>query len=1013
MSRKPNNQLLFSLFFFIFFILSPSNLFTKMAMAQNNTIPVNVGVVLDMNTWVGKMGLSCITMALSDFYASHGHYRTRLVLNTRDSKKDVVGAAAAALDLLKNVEVQAIIGPETSMQADFVIDLGEKAQVPIISFSATSPSLSSIWSPYFVRAALNDSSQVKAISAIVQAFGWREVVPIYVNNEFGEGIIPYLTDALQDINTRVPYRSVISPLATDDQIVEELYKLMTMQTRVFIVHMNRTLASRLFIKVKDVGMMSEGYVWIITNAVTNGLSSMDPSVIDSMEGVLGVKTYFPTTKQLQDFTVRWKRKYQQDNPTVFNAQLNVFGLWAYDAATALAIAVEQASVTNSKFQKANISGNSTTDLENFGVSQNGPKLLQALLNTKFRGLTGDFHIVNGQLQSSAYQIVNVIGNGGRGIGFWTAENGVVRDLNVKSTNSTLNANLGSIIWPGDTTSPPKGWTIPTNGKNLRIGVPVKGGFSEFVKVTPNPGTNTATVTGYCIDVFDAVMAALPYAVPHEYVPFGTPDGKSNGTYDDMVYQVYLGKLDAVVGDTTIIASRSQYVDFSLPYTESGVSMMVPIRDNRRKNAWVFLKPLTWELWVTSFCSFIFVGFVVWVLEHRINEDFRGPPSHQMGSIFWFSFSTMVFAHREKVVSNLGRFVVIIWCFVVLILTQSYTASLTSMLTVQQLTPTVTDVKELINKRENVGYQKDSFVHELLKRMGLDDTTLKVYGSPEELDELFSSGSIAAAFDEIPYIKLFLAKYCSKYTTVAPIYKTDGFRLWCLSYIFNDLQVFPIGSPLLHDVSRAVLNVTEGEKMVGIERAWFGQTNCPDPSTLVSSNSLGLESFWGLFLIAGIASLSAFIIFTVVFVYKHEHVLLRHSDPNASIWGKIVELARHFDNKDLSSHTFRKSEPRVKNGTDIVDSMVAPQASPNVHGPSSPSSFSLHATPNCTCPPSPYTFSNHTDGNFDSSEGTPSYESEDPISQGQTAQEVVPVIEFANPNTQQVPSPQMKTTDTNV
>ncbi|KAL7189342.1 hypothetical protein ACSBR1_039060 [Camellia fascicularis] len=76
------------------------------------------------------------------------------------------------------------------MQANFLIDLGDKAQVPIISFSTTGPSLSSIWSPYFVRAAQNNSIQVKAISAIVQAFGWREVAPIYVNNEFGKGIIP-------------------------------------------------------------------------------------------------------------------------------------------------------------------------------------------------------------------------------------------------------------------------------------------------------------------------------------------------------------------------------------------------------------------------------------------------------------------------------------------------------------------------------------------------------------------------------------------------------------------------------------------------------------------------------------------------------------------------------------------------------------------------------------------------------------------------------------------------------
>uniref|UniRef100_F6H9E7 Uncharacterized protein n=1 Tax=Vitis vinifera TaxID=29760 RepID=F6H9E7_VITVI len=64
-------------------------------MAQNTTIPVKVGVVLDLDTWVGKMGLSCISMALSDLYASHGHYKTRVVTKIRDSKRDVVGAAAA------------------------------------------------------------------------------------------------------------------------------------------------------------------------------------------------------------------------------------------------------------------------------------------------------------------------------------------------------------------------------------------------------------------------------------------------------------------------------------------------------------------------------------------------------------------------------------------------------------------------------------------------------------------------------------------------------------------------------------------------------------------------------------------------------------------------------------------------------------------------------------------------------------------------------------------------------
>ena len=42
------------------------------------------------------------------------------------------------------------------------------------------------------------------------------------------------------------------------------------------------------------------------------------------------------------------------------------------------------------------------------------------------------------------------------------------------------------------------------------------------------------------------------------------------------------------------------------------------------------------------------------------------------------------------------------------------------------------------------------------------------------------GGVAAIFDEIPYIKLFLAKFCSMYTMVGPTYKTDGFGFVSIS-----------------------------------------------------------------------------------------------------------------------------------------------------------------------------------------------------------------------------------------
>lgn len=102
--------------------------------------------------------------------------------------------------------------------------------------------------------------------------------------------------------------------------------------------------------------------------------------------------------------------------------------------------------------------------------------------------------------------------------------------------------------------------------------------------------------------------------------------------------------DAVAGDVTIRANRAFYVDFTSPYTESGVFMLVPVKDN--DNPWVFLKPWNKDLWITTGCFFVFIGFVMWLLEHRVNDDFRGSPHHQISTSFWFSFSTMVFAHSK-------------------------------------------------------------------------------------------------------------------------------------------------------------------------------------------------------------------------------------------------------------------------------------------------------------------------------------------------------------------------------
>lgn len=145
------------------------------------------------------------------------------------------------------------------------------------------------------------------------------------------------------------------------------------------------------------------------------------------------------------------------------------------------------------------------------------------------------------------------------------------------------------------------------------------------------------------------------------------------------------------------------------------------------------------------------------------------------------------------ISNTARFVVIIWVFVVLILTQSYTASLTSLLTVEQLQPTVNDFNQLLKSGgDKVGYLESSFVYPLLRESGFPDSRIVAYKSAEECDSLLSKGSanggISAAIDESPYMKLFLAQYCSKYATIGPIFKTAGFGF--VRLLLHLLYIYP-------------------------------------------------------------------------------------------------------------------------------------------------------------------------------------------------------------------------------
>ncbi|KAA8550521.1 hypothetical protein F0562_002205 [Nyssa sinensis] len=427
------------------------------------------------------------------------------------------------------------MGLETSLEAKFFAVLRDKAKLSILSFT-TSPSFSTEY-PYFLQIAQDETTQFKGIATLIESFKWKDAILIYEDTE----TLPYLVDSLQEKDIHIAYKRAVSPLATDDQILEKLHKIMTMETTVVIVHMSPSLVSHFFLHVKRLGLMREGYAWIITDKTMNFLNSMDSSIIDSMQGALGFKSYIPTSNEFHNFTLRWRRKFHMEV-----MELNVLGLWAYDAIWAIAMATEKVKMPQIRENSISLRLN-LMDLANIRASKSGSILLNEILQTRFKGLSGEFQLMNGKkLISKAFEIVNVLGKGDIRVGFWTLMDGITKEVNpsVDKKYSSSHSGIEAIIWPGGSTTTPKGWVLPMSGKKLRIGVPLKQGFPEFINVDFHPQTNATIVTGFCIDVFNTAIDALEYE-----------------------------NYDAVVGDITITSNRSLYVDFTFPYTDiEGITM---------------------------------------------------------------------------------------------------------------------------------------------------------------------------------------------------------------------------------------------------------------------------------------------------------------------------------------------------------------------------------------------------------------------------------------------------------
>ncbi|KAD5318242.1 hypothetical protein E3N88_18188 [Mikania micrantha] len=890
---------------------------------------VNIGALLTVNSVIGRSVKPAIITAVDDVNSDTSVLgETHLNLILHDTNCSGFLGTIEALELMEK-NVVAAIGPQSSTIAHVISHVVNELHVPLLSFGATDPALTSLQYPYFIRTTLNDHYQMSAIADIIEYFEWKEVIAIYVDDDYGRNGISSLGDWLAQKRAKITYKAALTPGSSANSVSEALSTVNLMESRVFVVHVNPDTGLEIFSIARKLGMMTSGYVWITTEWLPAMLDPSDLSKLDFvastiLQGVLSLRQHTPNSNLKKSFAEKWKNIKMKETPS-----FNSYALYAYDSVWLLARALDMflksgEGVTFSSDPNLRNTNGSELQFSALHVFNEGPQLLETILSTNFTGLTGNVQFDQDKnLVHPAYEVLNMVGTEFRTIGYWSNSSGLSLKSPEKQDPKPLNRSsdtkrLNSVIWPGDTSVKPRGWVFPNNGKPLRIVVPYRHSYKEVVtKDVSSP----QGVSGYSIDVFEAAVNLLSYPVPRTYILYG--NGVRNPSYNNLVSAVADNTYDAAVGDVTITTNRTRMVDFTQPYMESGLVIVVPVHKSKT-SPWAFLRPFTIEMWLVTGGFFLLVGFVVWILEHRFNEEFRGPPSQQIITIFWFSFSTMFFSHRENTVSTLGRFVLILWLFVVLIINSSYTASLTSILTVQQLTSRIDGIDGMISSNDPIGIQDGSFAYNyLVQELNIAESRIRPLKDKADYINALrlgpNNGGVAAIVDELPYVEVFMTYTNCEFRVVGQEFTKSGWGF-----------AFQRDSPLALDLSTAILQLSENGDLQRIHDKWLTSRSCPQ-ATEIDTNSLSLSSFWGLFLICGIAcSISLGIYFCRVLCqyrrfnpdFEESHDMpepdsARRSSRRILSSASFKDLMEFYDRKEAEiKEMFRRHKRQVNGHNDL-------------------------------------------------------------------------------------------------
>ena len=273
-----------------------------------------------------------------------------------------------------------------------------------------------------------------------------------------------------------------------------------------------------------------------------------------------------------------------------------------------------------------------------------------------------------------------------------------------------------------------------------------------------------------------------------------------------------GQVDVALSALPVTVADETRVDFSFPYFDASFGVIVPDR-SQGANFTLLLQRILHSNILTIvaglLCFMFFVGLIYWWMERRSGNEFfqQGPLSGLYRSMIWAAL--LVFQGQGNpfdLKSRFGQLFVLLLMFVGVTIISSFTAIITSSLTLQALEPEVNSVADLENKAVAVMNQSESAAWAADANVAV--LSMQAFS---QVQRNFDEGRIDAFVHEREVLEYLINRRNMTGVKMAPL------QIEPRSYAI----ALPQQSPLREAVNLSVLTIIDDPQWQTILREYFG------------------------------------------------------------------------------------------------------------------------------------------------------------------------------------------------